>query len=92
MAPAPNHNLNKSAASALDASKPLFKVESPNVIYTENEIQSTYVYRDAKVIRNNEGPLKVVPTETTYQFKVKTDIPKVGYVFLWIICFFESKK
>ncbi|KAJ3204592.1 Myo-inositol-1-phosphate synthase [Entophlyctis luteolus] len=66
----------------VSASEPLFKVVSPNVVYTDSEIQTTYVYRDVKVSGNPGTPLQVVPTETTYNFKVDCRVPKVGLMLV----------
>ena len=59
----------------------VFKVTSPDVVYTDTHILSNYVYRDTKVIRssnNSSGVFNVIPTETKYQFKVDRRVPKLG--------------
>ncbi|KAJ3060915.1 Myo-inositol-1-phosphate synthase [Podochytrium sp. JEL0797] len=62
----------------------LFKVHSPNVVYTDSEIQTTYTYRDVKVSKPEQtgAPLHVIPVETTYQFKVDRKVPKVGLMLV----------
>lgn len=55
----------------------MFKVESPHVIYTENEITSTieYATTDVKLV---DGRIVAVPKKTHYTFKTDRRIPKVG--------------
>ncbi|ORY53235.1 Myo-inositol-1-phosphate synthase [Rhizoclosmatium globosum] len=75
---------NNNTAAGTPAGAPLFKVNSPNVVYTDSEIQTTYVYRDVKVSKGEApgAPLQVTPVETTYQFKVDTKVPKVGLMLV----------
>ncbi|KAI9342822.1 hypothetical protein BDR26DRAFT_858824 [Obelidium mucronatum] len=62
----------------------LFKVNSPNVVYSDNQINTTYTYRDVKVSKPDQAgaPLQVTPVETTYQFKVDSRVPKVGLMLV----------
>ncbi|KAI8820173.1 uncharacterized protein EV422DRAFT_81595 [Fimicolochytrium jonesii] len=62
-------------------SRETFRVESENVVYTENHIDSTYVYRDSKVLRSANG-LTVVPTEKTYHFRTNRKVPRVGLMMV----------
>ncbi|KAJ3114490.1 Myo-inositol-1-phosphate synthase [Physocladia obscura] len=85
MSPAPVSSLTQSAATTAPTSPPpaeLFRVVSPSVVYTDSEILSTYTYRDVKVTSQPGAPLLAVPTETTYNFKVDTRIPKVGLMLV----------
>ncbi|KAI8844167.1 hypothetical protein BC829DRAFT_425907 [Chytridium lagenaria] len=62
-----------------------FRVASPNVVYTDEHILSTYTYRDAKVVRNvdQDGPsMTVIPTETVYEFKVDRTVPRLGLMLV----------
>ncbi|KNC96548.1 uncharacterized protein SPPG_08136 [Spizellomyces punctatus DAOM BR117] len=59
----------------------LFRVQSDNVVYTDDHIESTYVYRDSKV-HKVDGKITVVPTEKTYQFRVARGVPRVGLMMV----------
>jgi myo-inositol-1-phosphate synthase len=60
----------------------LFTVESPNVVYTDEEIKTKYVYRTTAVSRTAEGKLLATPKETVYDFKVQRQVPKVGMMLV----------
>ncbi|KAK4217160.1 putative myo-inositol-1-phosphate synthase [Rhypophila decipiens] len=64
------------------ASKPLFKVNSPNVVYTDSEINTKYTYRDTSITKGPDGDLVATPTETRYDFKVDRKVPKVGVMLV----------
>ncbi|KAJ3401670.1 Myo-inositol-1-phosphate synthase [Chytriomyces hyalinus] len=87
MSPAPA-SVSKPSASAAATSNTqpaeIFKVVSPNVVYSEEEIRSTYTYRDVKVSKPDTpgAPLQVTPVETTYQFKLDKKVPKVGLMLV----------
>lgn len=58
-----------------------FKVESPNVKYTENEIHSVYDYETTEVVhenRNGTYQWVVKPKTVKYDFKTDTRVPKLG--------------
>jgi len=55
---------------------PSFKVNSPNVQYTNTHIIADYVYHNAIVSKNKINGIEVIPTETKYQFKTKLAVPK----------------
>ena len=61
---------------------PLFTVNSPNVVYTDEEIRSKYTYRTTSVTQNADGKYVASPKETVYDFKVKRDVPKVGVMLV----------
>jgi len=63
-------------------SKDLFTVNSPNVIYTENEIRSKYTYRTTLVNETDDGKFVATPKETVYDFKVDRKIPKTGMMLV----------
>ncbi|KAJ3296953.1 Myo-inositol-1-phosphate synthase [Borealophlyctis nickersoniae] len=63
------------------AAPDLFRVQSDNVTYTEEAIESRYVYRDSKVIRN-DGQYTVLPTEKVYNFKTVRSVPRVGLMMV----------
>lgn len=59
----------------------MFKVESPSVVYTENEIVSHVQYSttDVKVV---DGHIVAVPKKTEYVFKTDRRVPKVGVMLV----------
>ncbi|KAI9207146.1 uncharacterized protein BJ171DRAFT_439431 [Polychytrium aggregatum] len=59
-----------------------FRVESPQVRYTDEFILSEYVYRNSKVVKNGNGSVSVLPTEQTFHFKVERTVPKVGLMMV----------
>jgi len=62
--------------------RPLFTVNSPNVVYTDDEIRSRYTYRTTLVNRAGDGKYVAVPQETVYDFKVDRKIPKLGVMLV----------
>ncbi|KAF8109597.1 hypothetical protein N665_0094s0063 [Sinapis alba] len=62
-----------------------FKVESPNVKYTENEIHSVYDYETTEVVHENvNGAYQwiVKPKVVKYDFKTDTRVPKLGVMLV----------
>lgn len=59
-----------------------FKVESPNVTYSENEINSVYSYETTELVHENRKGVGyqwiVKPKTVKYQFKTETHVPKLG--------------
>ena len=55
-----------------------FKVESPNVHYTSEYIESKYTYETTKVDCNSKGTYTVKPVETVYTFRTERHVPKIG--------------
>ncbi|TGJ85180.1 hypothetical protein E0Z10_g3606 [Xylaria hypoxylon] len=60
----------------------IFVVDSPNVIYTDSEIQSKYTYRTTSVVRGADGKYVATPKETLYDFKVDRKTPKTGMMLV----------
>lgn len=60
----------------------LFQVHSPNVVYTDSEIQSKYTYRTTSVKKTDNGKYVATPKETVYDFKVDRQVPKVGMMLV----------
>lgn len=56
----------------------LFTVDSPNVVYTDDEIKSKYIYRTTSVSQAGNGKYVAAPKETVYDFKVERKVGKVG--------------
>jgi myo-inositol-1-phosphate synthase len=76
--------MNGYSAQHTDESAPkdLFTVDSPNVKYTDNTIQSKYVYRTTAVTKGPGGKYTATPKETVYDFKVDRKVPKVGMMLV----------
>ena len=79
----PNGFMNGLAhANETTDSKDLFTVDSPNVVYTEKEIQTKYVYRTTAVTKAGNGKFVATPKETVYDFKVERKVGKVGMMLV----------
>jgi myo-inositol-1-phosphate synthase len=70
------------APSATHAGTDLFEVNSPNVVYTADEIKSKYTYRTTSIKKTGDGKLVATPKETVYDFKVDRKIGKVGVMLV----------
>ena len=55
-----------------------FKIEGPNVSFSEDEITSAYEYQTSSVERSAEGRWTVRPKKTAVEFKTDTRVPKLG--------------
>lgn len=75
---------NSTAQPEASDSAPLaFKVNSPNVVYSEGEIHSQYAYQSSVVSKDPiTSEVTVTPTETVYEFKTKTHVPRVGLMMV----------
>jgi myo-inositol-1-phosphate synthase len=60
----------------------LFTVNSPNVVYSDTEINSKYTYRTTLVSQTAEGKYVATPKETVYDFKVERHVPKTGMMLV----------
>ena len=60
----------------------LFTVDSPNVVYTDAEIKSKYIYRTTSVSQAGNGKYVAAPKETVYDFKVERKVGKVGMMLV----------
>ena len=60
----------------------VFKVMSPNVKYTEDEILSRYIYHTTTVKEVEDGSCAVQPQETVYNFKVQRKVGRVGIMLV----------
>ncbi|KAF2396772.1 putative inositol-3-phosphate synthase [Trichodelitschia bisporula] len=81
MAPhADDNGFSASASSAANAD--LFIVDSPNVVYTDDEIKTKYTYRTTDVKRDASGRFVAKPKETLYDFKVDRKVGKVGMMLV----------
>jgi myo-inositol-1-phosphate synthase len=60
-----------------------FKIDGPNVTFSENEINSTYEYQTSSVERSSDGSSWTVrPKSTSVQFKTDTRVPKLGVMLV----------
>ncbi|PQP91843.1 inositol-3-phosphate synthase [Prunus yedoensis var. nudiflora] len=62
-----------------------FKVESPNVKYTENEIHSVYSYETTELVHEDrKGTYQwiVKPKTVKYEFKTDIHVPKLGVMLV----------
>ncbi|KAL2263471.1 hypothetical protein VTK26DRAFT_6678 [Humicola hyalothermophila] len=64
------------------SARPIFTVNSPNVVYTDSEIRSKYTYRTTDVTRAEDGTYVATPHETAYDFKVDRKVPKLGLMLV----------
>ena len=55
-----------------------FKVNSPNVKYYENFIESTFDYHQTLVSKNSDGSFIAKPIKKTFIFKTNTKVNKLG--------------
>ncbi|KAH7113878.1 hypothetical protein B0J11DRAFT_142428 [Dendryphion nanum] len=60
----------------------LFTVNSPNVEYTDNFINTKYTYRTTEVSKDGNGKYVATPKETLYDFKLDRKIPKLGVMLV----------
>lgn len=60
----------------------LFTVNSPDVVYTDNEIKTKYTYRTTDVSSAGDGKYVATPKETVYDFKVDRKVGKVGMMLV----------
>lgn len=60
----------------------LFTVDSPDVVYTEDEIKTKYVYRTTSIAQVGEGKYVATPKEVVYDFKVERKVGKVGMMLV----------
>ena len=59
-----------------------FTVNSPDVVYTDNEIKTKYTYRTTDVSSGSDGTYVATPKETVYDFKVERKVGKVGMMLV----------
>lgn len=66
-----------------------FRVDSPNVEYTEEKIESSYEYQTTEMFheKNADGKYEWVarPRSATYQFATNRKVPKLGYALVFAI-------
>lgn len=68
--------------SARPDASPLFTVQSPNVVYTDDEIKSRYAYQTTEITRTADNKLVATPKAIDYHFKVDRKVGKVGMMLV----------
>jgi len=58
------------------------KVHSPNVVYSEDCIESRYEYNTTSVSVNSDGSYSAIPRTNTMIFKTDTCVPKLGMMLV----------
>ena len=76
------HTTSNGTAANGASARPLFTVNSPNVVYSDAEIRSKYTYRTTMVTGGEDGTFTATPHETVYDFKVDRKIPKLGVMLV----------
>jgi myo-inositol-1-phosphate synthase len=79
-APVNGHGTNGTAHA--NPQRDLFTVNSPNVVYTDDQIRSKYTYRTTSVTRDDTGKFVATPRETVYNFSVDRKVPRVGMMLV----------
>ncbi|ODM17639.1 Inositol-3-phosphate synthase 1-B [Aspergillus cristatus] len=82
MAPHANSDVANGAVNGSVSNAPLFTVNSPNVVYTDNEIKSQYAYHTTDISRTADNKLVATPKATNYNFKVDRKVGKVGVMLV----------
>ncbi|CAG9463315.1 unnamed protein product [Pedinophyceae sp. YPF-701] len=59
-----------------------FTVASPDVKYTDDAIETRYVYQSTELERGPNGNVTVKPTATTYNLKTDRKVPKMGMMLV----------
>jgi len=59
-----------------------FEVDSPNVKYSEDTIESTYKYQTTTCRRTEAGKFVASPVEVEYQFRTDRKVPKLGIMLV----------
>jgi len=67
---------------ACDESEMEVTVESPNVRYTPDYIESLYKYQTTEVHKNGGRQLVAIPRETNYTFRTSRRVPRVGVMLV----------
>ncbi|EYE91333.1 inositol-3-phosphate synthase INO1 [Aspergillus ruber CBS 135680] len=82
MAPHANSDVANGAVNGSVSNAPLFTVNSPNVVYNDNEIKSQYAYHTTDISRTPDNKLVATPKATNYNFKVDRKVGKVGVMLV----------
>lgn len=82
MAPHANSDVANGVVNGSVSNAPLFTVNSPNVVYTDNEIKSQYAYHTTDISRTADNKLVATPKATNYNFKVDRKVGKLGVMLV----------
>ena len=66
----------------LPSNQASFTVDSPSVQYSDDHINSKYVYRQTAVKKSANGSYVASPKETTYDFQVERKVGRVGLMLV----------
>lgn len=58
------------------------KVNSDNVTYTDEYIESKYDYQTSEVRHGRDGTINVTPVTTKYTFRTQRKVPKLGLMLV----------
>lgn len=58
------------------------KINSPNVNYSEEYIESNYEYHTSQVLTGRDGTINVTPETTKYTFRTERKVPKLGLMLV----------
>jgi len=58
-----------------------FEVDAPNVVYSDQFIESTYEYQTTKVEKRGNKAV-VRPVTHTYKFRTERNVPKLGMMLV----------
>jgi myo-inositol-1-phosphate synthase len=72
----------ENGSASIAPSTELFTVTSPNVKYTDSEINTKYTYRTTAISKGSDGKYVAAPKETVYDFKVDRKVPKTGMMLV----------
>ncbi|KAK3095457.1 hypothetical protein FSP39_014917 [Pinctada imbricata] len=58
------------------------RINSPNVSYSEDVIESHFTYQTTSVSRDRDGTLVATPVNTQYTFQTQRKVPKLGVMLV----------
>ncbi|KAJ2449527.1 Myo-inositol-1-phosphate synthase [Coemansia sp. RSA 2336] len=73
---------NEAPAAEGNSGATAFQVDSPNVRYTDDCIESSYSYDSTVVSRDASGQLKAKPTKVQYEFRTQKRVGRVGLMMV----------
>jgi myo-inositol-1-phosphate synthase len=82
MAPHANETLAGAGLTNAGVTNPLFTVDAPNVVYSEDSIKTTYTYHTTEVTRTAGNQYVAKPKSETFHFNVDRKVGKVGMMLV----------
>lgn len=58
------------------------KVQSPNIRYTQNYIESDYIYESVNCSIDNNNIINAIPVKSRITFRTDTNLPKLGVMLI----------